>query len=149
MCHANILVTGGDACAREQIVMRLDGSSFEAFSLCRVALPRDEHLLRSALRSWLGLDRGPAPVTCDHGTLYVDGIEHAPLDLQWLLLQLADRLAFIAGVRPPHSRGPARLAAGTGDVPESEGAQGRLLPALLDRVDKLRVDLGEVFHPSG
>ena len=140
--YANILVTGGDAAVRAGVVSRLDRSSVRARTLCVVTIPRDTSLLRQAVRCWLGLDPGPMPLTCEHGTLYVDGVSKAPLDVQRLLLQLADRLALTTAADSRLEIGPERLAAGTDERPEEDVVHGRLLAGLLDRVDKLRVDLG-------
>lgn len=151
--HANILVTGGDAELRAGVVSSIERSADDPHPVCHVSVPRDEPMLRRALRSWLGIDETHSPIACDHGTLFIEGVLEAAPDVQHLLLQLADRLAIGAHAAPAGAAGPVRLAAGFPSEPASVFPTGRtrpaLLAALIDRVDKLRVDLGPMPQWSG
>lgn len=151
--HANILVTGGDASLRAGVVLRIERSTEEPHVVYSMVLPGEEHELRRALQSWLGLDTARAPVECDRGTLLIEGVLRAAPDVQRLLLQLADRLAIGGRALAGASSGPARLAAGLEVDPALAAAAGLVrsphLVALLDRLDKLRVDLGPMPQWSG
>jgi len=147
--YANILVTGGTESLRAGVVSRIELCSDEARPVHRVTLPRDVAALRASLRSWLGLEPDSAPIGCEHGTLFIEGVLHAPHDVHYLLLQLADRLALGARSASGPLIGPERIAAGLEREPEDGLARSPLIAALLDRVDKLRVDLGPMPQWSG
>lgn len=147
--YANIMVTGGTESMRAGVVSWIERCSMVARPVHRVTLPRDVSELRASLRSWLGLGPYAAPIACEHGTLFIEGVLYAPHDVHHLLLQLADRLALGAQAVTRPSAGPERIAAGLELEPEDSVAWSPLIRALLDRVDKLRVDLGPMPQWSG
>jgi DNA-binding NtrC family response regulator len=108
---------------------------------------REEALLARALQTWLipGTTRpGSAPLhEVECGTLYLDAVECLSAPTQRLLLALARRLHGAAD-EPRSESGPVRLAVGSAEDLDEAAEQRRFSGALLDCLDKIRVDLGRV-----
>jgi DNA-binding NtrC family response regulator len=147
----NVLVVGGTAERREQVARAFHMESpLRSGAFVRVDCAREESRLRSALREWTGA----APASelnplraAERGTLFLDAVEHLSADSQGLLLAFARRLQSEAhGTEEP--QGAGRLVTGnpTGLAPAV--SEGRFLAALLDALDKVRVQLEDVT-PGG
>ena len=74
---------------------------------------------------------------CARGTLFLDHLEALSLESQRPLLALLNRF-------DPHNGPCARLTVGCASDPGLAVHAGVLLPALLDRLDKVRIELGEL-----
>lgn len=108
---------------------------------------RDQSRLQNALQSWLICDGEPDAADSlrqsDGGTLFLDEIHALDLSTQKLLLILVRRMD---GCRAGDRRfaGPTRLAAGSPEDLKEAVRQNRFSGALLDSLDKIRVELGRI-----
>ena len=146
----NVLIVGGTAAQRTEVARAfhrespLFGGSFVAVD-CR----EDEERLRVALECWTEPSETSDPnpfAAAEHGTLYLDPVEHLSPDTQRLLLGLARRLhGETLGRREKPCAG--RLVVGNPRGLAEAVSEGRFLPALQDALDKVRVEL-EVAAPG-
>ncbi len=106
----------------------------------------DEERLRASLLAWTGAagESDPHPFrAAEQGTLFLDPVERLSLDAQRLLLALARRLH---GEPVGGAEGPCagRLVVGNPRGLAEVVSEGRFLSALLDALDKVRVELEPV-----
>jgi DNA-binding NtrC family response regulator len=145
---ATVLVQGGtdrqraDAAFAFHDASPLRGAPFLVFDCAR-----DDARLSHALESWLICDGEPDGVDplreSDGGTLFLDEIHALDRTTQRLLQMLVRRMD--AGrANDRRVAGPARLAAGSSEDLDEAVRQNRFSGALLDSLDKVRVDLGRV-----
>lgn len=143
---ANVVVRGGSESDRIEAVRALhDTSPLSREPFCAAHGARDHERLVRALNHWLGHEDGPSPLECTGGTLYVDDPGSLSLLAQRLLIDHSDRVegGKVIGLPFP---GPVRLAVGASRDLRRDVASGRLLPALLDTLDKFRIRLGGRRH---
>jgi DNA-binding NtrC family response regulator len=144
----NVLVTGGTAALRDQVARAFHRESpLRNGAFVPLDCSQDEDRLRASLLAWTAAEHesDPNPLqAAEEGTLYLDLVERLSLDSQRLLLALARRLH---GEPVGGTEGPCagRLVVGNPRALAEAVAEGGLLPALLDAVDKVRVEL----DPSG
>jgi DNA-binding NtrC family response regulator len=139
----NLLVVGGDLAERMHVVEAFHRESpFRFGPLIRVDCARHESALVSALRARLaGVpdEIATSPLrAAEHGTMFLDSLVHLSPEAQKLLLAFARDLGDSAD---SHPRWIGRLAAGSPGIPEVAVAERRLSEALLDCLDKIRIDL--------
>ena len=143
--RANVLVLGGTRTRRLAIAraLHLRGPlAREAF--LAVDCARDEARLARALENWLlaasNVEGGEPDPAGQAGTLFLDSVAELSSATQRLLLMLAHRLQG----QPADTavNGPARLMAGERAGLVRAAERGRFSGALLDHLDKIRVDLG-------
>jgi len=140
----NVLVIGGTAALRDQVARAFHRESpLRNGAFVPLDCPGDEDRLRASLLVWTAAEHAsdPNPLqAAEEGTLYLDSIEKLSLDSQRLLLALARRLHGepVGGVEGPCA---ARLVVGNPRGLGEMVAEGAFLPALLDAVDKVRVEL--------
>ncbi|HEY2953860.1 MAG TPA: hypothetical protein VGK89_01280 [Candidatus Eisenbacteria bacterium] len=137
----HLLLVGGGARERARLALAFHrGSLLGRGPFVRLAGPRDEERLRCALECALFAVRCWRPdsplLASDGGTLFVDHVARLSPATQRLLLSF---LAATGGERAGGWFG--RLAVGSAEPPEAAAAAGRLLPALYDMLDKIRVEL--------
>ncbi|MFN8588282.1 MAG: hypothetical protein U0704_10840 [Candidatus Eisenbacteria bacterium] len=138
--RANLLVTGGGAEQRlavAQAFHRCSPIAREAFVFLDGA--RDEAQLEVLLQSWLLVSARADGAGARIGTLYVDSLGALSSTAQRSLLLVARRLDGRLELAP-HD-GPARLMAGDRTHLVRASHDGRVSDALLDHLDKIRVEL--------
>ena len=138
----NLLLIGGDEIDRLEVATRFHHESrLGRGPLISARAPEDSPRLgRAILRA---LHRGiPRPDDVLHasegGTLFLDRLDLLGRDEQRLLLEFLTRGR--ADYSPEYGWA-GRLAAGSACDLETLCAEGRFLPALLDALDKIRIDL--------
>lgn len=143
---ASVVVQGGIEADRIEAVRVLhDTSPLSHAPFCAAHGARDHDRLVRALNHWLGHEEGPSPLECTGGTLYVDDPASLSPLAQRLLIDQADRVEEGKLIGIPVS-GPVRLAIGASRDLKRDVANGSLLPALLDTLDKFRIRLGGRRH---
>jgi DNA-binding NtrC family response regulator len=139
---AHVVVEGGSENDRVEAVRVLHLTSrLSDAPFCAANGVRDHDRLVRALNHWLGHEDGPSPLECSGGTLYVDDPGSLSLLAQRLLIDHTERVEEGKVIGTPIT-GPARLAVGASRDLKRDVASGRLLPALHDTLDKLRIRLG-------
>jgi len=143
---ACVLVQGGTDRQRAETASAFhDASPLRSSPFLVLDCARDEARLSQALQAWLISENDLTPVDplreSDGGTLFLDEISSLEVSTQRLLLMLARRLDG-GSASDFRSAGPARLAAGSSEDLGEAVAQNRFSGALLDSLDKIRVDLG-------
>ncbi len=145
---ATVLVQGGTDRQRVDAAFAFhDTSPLRGAPFLALDCGRDETRLQHALQSWLIFDGEPdvadALRKSDGGTLFLDEIHTLDPSTQKLLLILVRRMdGGRAGDRL--FAGPARLAAGSPEDLKEAVRQNRFSGALLDSLDKIRVELGRI-----
>ena len=145
---ANVLVQGGSESERVAAVRALhDTSRLSGCPFCAAHGARDHDRLLRSLLGWLGQQDGPSPLECEGGTLYVEDPGALSTLVQRMLIDHCERIRGAGPGAPaarlvPVRRGPARLAAGSPRDLRHDVANGRLLPALHDVLDKYHLRLG-------
>jgi DNA-binding NtrC family response regulator len=143
---ASVLVQGGTERQRVEAALAFhEASPLRGTPFLVLDCVRGESRLSRALQSWLICESDPATVDplreSDGGTLFLDEITNLTPSTQRLLVMLARRL----DGGPAHDRraaGPARLAAGSSEDVGEAVQRNRFSSALLDSLDKIRVELG-------
>ena len=143
--RSSLLVLGGSEGERLEVVRAFHEAGLARRGrLVAVRCADDEPVLRRALQLWLTAAGDAAEVNplraCEDGTLYLEGVHALAEPMQRQLVVLARR---IAGESPDGRAGalPLRLAAGDADGLDAAVEQRRFSAALLDCIDKIRVDL--------
>lgn len=143
--RANLLVMGGTRARRLAIVHEFHRASPLARApFVAIDCTKDETPLARSLEQWLLASRGPldgddgAPQRI--GVLYLDCISALTPTSQRLLLMIAHRLQ--GQEAEGTSTGPRRLMAGDPHRIVRAAETGRFSGALLDHLDKIRVELG-------
>ena len=137
-----VLIVGGTELRRGEMAKAFhDQSPVRSGLFTRLDCATEEPILEAALRCWLsasapGLEDNPLRA-CARGTLFLDRLTSLSLQSQRPLLALLNRL-------DPHNGPCARLTVGCARDPGLAVQAGVLLPALLDRLDKVRIELGEL-----
>jgi DNA-binding NtrC family response regulator len=143
---ASVLVQGGTDRQRVEAALAFhQASPLRGTPFLVLDCVRGESRLARSLQSWLISENDPATVDplreSDGGTLFLDEITSLTPSTQRLLVMLARRL----DGGPAHDRraaGPARLAAGSSEDVGEAVQRNRFSSALLDSLDKIRVELG-------
>jgi DNA-binding NtrC family response regulator len=135
-----VLIVGGTELRRAEMAKAFhDQSPVRTGLFTTLACMTEEPILEVALRCWLsatapGIEENPLRA-CARGTLFLDQLESLSMRSQRPLLALLNRL-------DPHNGPCARLTVGCASDPGLAVNAGLLLPALLDRLDKVRIELG-------
>ena len=141
----NLLVLGGTVDERARIALAFHRESpFKHGPFITLNGELDGPLLHAALQGALSNSEralGDEPLRASEGgTLFIDVVNGLSLSTQRLLLGFSSRLpARESGGSPPAWVG--RLAVGSAVDLADEVAAGRFLSALLDSIDKIRIDL--------
>jgi DNA-binding NtrC family response regulator len=141
LCH--LLVVGGGVAEREAVAMAFHrDSALRLGPFVAVDCTRDEAHIRTALRHWLsrgGRAEGAHPLwAAERGTLYLEAVGGLSVETQQLLLEFSNGGSSAAA---PEGRWGGRLAVGSDEDLWTLVAEGRLVAALADSLDKIRVDL--------
>ena len=144
------MVVGGTADRRVQVARAFHRESpLRDGPFVSVDCEREEEQLRAALLDWTGAASGSEPNpyrAAERGTLFLDQVERLSPDSQRLLLALARRLGGPVGGGDAPCAG--RLVTGNPAGLAEAVASGRFMPALLDALDRVRVQL-EPAPPGG
>lgn len=144
---ATVLVQGGTDRQRVDAAFAFhDASPLRGAPFLALDCSRDGARLSAALESWLVCDGDSGVIDplreSDGGTLFLDDVHALDGAAQRLLLILVRRMDGRQVDQP--NPGPARLAVGSADDLAEAVRQSRFSAALLDSLDKVRVDLGRV-----
>lgn len=137
-----VLIVGGTAQRRSEMAKAFhEQSPVSAGLFTTLDCATDEPVLQAALQCWrsaipAGVELNPLRA-CSSGTLFLDRLEALSLDTQRSLLALLNRL-------DPHDGPCARLTVGCATDPGPAARAGTLSPGLLDRLDKVRIELGDL-----
>jgi DNA-binding NtrC family response regulator len=140
-----VLIVGGSEQRRAEMAKAFhDQSPVRTGLFTTLDCASEEPILEAALRCWLsatapGVAENPLRA-CARGTLFLDHLEALSLPVQRPLLALLNRF-------DPHNGPCARLTVGCATDPGPAMQAGTLLPALLDRLDKVRIELGDLPAP--
>ena len=141
---SHLLVVGGSPSERSEVALEFHRvSPVRLGPLIAVDCSIDEARLRDALTWWMSptgrLSAPNALWSAERGTLFLDLVGQLSRDTQQLLLTCINRhSALSAGCA--HSW-TGRLAVGSDEDPWDLVAGGRFLGALVDALDKIRVEL--------
>jgi DNA-binding NtrC family response regulator len=144
----NVLLLGGSASERLRLAREFHRESpLRLGSFVPVSCSRQEAPLRAALSGWASrsdLGFGAHRLrTVEHGTLFLDQVDGLGIESQRLLLRLATSSLGDRWFAESTPR-VGRLICGNATDLVDVTATGRFLPALLDALDKIRVDLDYV-----
>lgn len=140
--RANVLVLGGTRASRLAVAREFHRHSPLAREpFVPLDCARDEPYLGRALEGWLLAAPPAEPAVRDRvGVLYLESVSLLSGTTQRLLLMLAHRLQGQAA--DPAGSAPSRLMAGERTDLVRASETGRFSGALLDHLDKIRVELG-------
>lgn len=145
--RTHVLVTGGTASRRAAVARAFhDESPVRSGPLFILDCSRDTTRLDEALACWLSVVRRDSPDNplraVERGTLFLDQIDQLDHRLQRRLLGFACALS-----DGTLAQWAGRLTTGSTRTLEEAVAGGRLLPALFDCLDQVRIALAPV-HPE-